>query len=118
MHTAAFTWRMNHVSILLDLRLQGRPNQGGSQRHRHVTRPADSALREAQKSNENTQAPGSHLLINGLAAITSAYPPALRVAEDVAKYHFAGFNCLCLRCGALFDEPGEKESSKTTKQPP
>ena len=79
---------------------------------------ADSALREAQKSNENTQAPGSHLLINGLAAITPAYPSALRVAEDVAKYHFAGFNCLCLRCGALFDEPREKESSETTKQPP
>lgn len=78
---------------------------------------ADSALREAQKSNENTQAPGSHLLINGLAAITPAYRSALRVAEDVAKYHFAGFNCLCLRCGALFDEPREKESSETTKQP-
>lgn len=78
----------------------------------------DSALREAQRANENTQAPGSHLLINGLAAVTRAYPPALRVAEDVAKYHFAGFNCLCLRCGALFDEPGEKESSETTKQPP
>lgn len=54
---------------------------------------ADSALREAQKSNENTSAPGSHLLINGLAAITAAYQSALRVAEDVAKYHFAGFNC-------------------------
>ncbi|AIL61205.1 MULTISPECIES: hypothetical protein [Pseudomonas] len=73
---------------------------------------ADSALREAQKSNENTQAPGSHLLINGLAAITPAYPSALRVAEDVAKYHFAGFNCFCLRCGALFDEPEEKNPLK------
>lgn len=73
---------------------------------------ADSALREAQKSNENTPAPGSHLLINGLAAITPAYPSALRVAEDVAKYHFEGFNCLCLRCGALFDEPEEKNPLK------
>jgi hypothetical protein len=58
---------------------------------------ADSALREAQKANEDSQAPDSHLLINGLAAITPAYPSALQVAEDVAKYHFAGFNCLCLR---------------------
>ena len=78
----------------------------------------DSALLEAQKANENTQAPGSHLLINGLAAITPAYPPALRVAEDVAKYHFAGFNCLCLRCGALFDEPVTQKACETTKQPP
>lgn len=79
---------------------------------------AESALRGAQKANEGAQAPESHPLFNGLAAINSAYPSAFRVAEDVAKYQFAGFNCLCLCCGALFDEPGAQEACETTKQPP
>ena len=78
---------------------------------------ADSALRETQKANA-PQTQGSHLLIIGLAAIIPAYPSALQVAEDVAKYHFAGFNCVCLRCGALFDERGAQEACETTKQPP
>jgi len=65
-----------------------------------------SALQEAQKGQEHAQTPDSHPLINGLAAITPALPSALRAAEDVAKYHFATFNCLCLRCGARFEEPG------------
>lgn len=55
---------------------------------------ADSALREAQKANENTQAPGSHLFINGLAAITPVYPSALRVAEDVGQVSLRGVQLL------------------------
>lgn len=43
------------------------------------------------------------MLMSGLAAITPAYPAARDAAEDVARFHFAGFDCLCLRCGALFD---------------
>ncbi|KSE91522.1 hypothetical protein AO934_27025 [Pseudomonas aeruginosa] len=46
---------------------------------------------------------GHGMLMSGLAAITPAYPAARDAAEDVARYHFAGFDCLCLRCGALFD---------------
>ncbi|MDR6918899.1 hypothetical protein J2X66_005804 [Pseudomonas sp. 3296] len=65
----------------------------------------NSALQQAQKGHEDAQASDSHLLINGLAAITPALPSALRVAEDIAKYHFGEFNCLCLRCGARFDDP-------------
>ncbi|TFY85907.1 hypothetical protein DYL61_28870 [Pseudomonas nabeulensis] len=55
-------------------------------------------------------------LLAGLAAIAPTYPSALRLAEDVAKYHFAGFDCLCLRCGALFDE-AVKEASEQAPQP-
>ena len=80
---------------------------------------ADGALRGVQDTNQGTQdSLAYNSLLSGLAAIAPTYPSALRLAEDVAKYHFAGFNCLCLRCGALFDEPREKESSETTKQPP
>lgn len=79
---------------------------------------ANSALQGAQAANASTSAQGSHSLINGLAAIPHAHPQAARVAEDVAKYHFAGFGCLCLRCGALFDEPGTEEVSEPAQQSP
>lgn len=46
---------------------------------------------------------GHDMLMSGLAAITPAYPAARDAAKDVARFHFAGFDCLCLRCGALFD---------------
>lgn len=52
----------------------------------------------------NTPAECGHdVLMSGLAAITPAYSAARDAAEDVTRYHFAGFDCLCLRCGALFD---------------
>jgi len=31
--------------------------------------------------------------------------------QDMEKYQFGGFDCLCLRCGALFDTPPEDRSS-------
>ena len=66
---------------------------------------ADGAVRGAQNTHESLQdRPGYYSLLNGLAAIAPAYPSALRVADDVGKYQFSGFDCLCLRCGALFDE--------------
>lgn len=66
---------------------------------------ADGAVRGAQNTQESPQGrPGYGSLLNGLAAIAPAYPSALRVADDVGKYQFSGFDCLCLRCGALFDE--------------
>ena len=51
---------------------------------------------------------GSHdVLTNGLTEILPSYPSALRAAEDVGRFHFAGFDCLCLRCGARFNEGAE-----------
>ncbi|PBJ92156.1 hypothetical protein CMV24_28630 [Pseudomonas plecoglossicida] len=43
------------------------------------------------------------MLMNGLAAITPTSSAALDAAEDVAHFHFGGFDCQCLRCGGLFD---------------
>ena len=79
---------------------------------------ADGALRGVQDTNQGTQVRlGYNSLLSGLAAIAPTYPSALQLAEDVAKYHFAGFDCLCLRCGALFDE-AVKEASEQAPQPP
>lgn len=61
----------------------------------------DGAIQGARSAHEEC----SHgVLMSGLAAITPTYPAARDAAEDVARYHFAGFDCLCLRCGALFNE--------------
>ena len=46
-------------------------------------------------------------LTNGLTEVLPSYPSALRAAEDVERFHFAGFDCLCLRCGARFNEGAE-----------
>lgn len=62
---------------------------------------AGGALRSAR---EKTDEDGNAALIRGLAAVVSSYSAAVAAAEDVARYHFSGFDCLCLRCGALFDE--------------
>ncbi|OSO75022.1 hypothetical protein B6N17_001650 [Stutzerimonas stutzeri] len=51
---------------------------------------------------------GSHdALTNGLTEILPSYPLALRAAEDVERFHFAGFGCLYLRCGARSNEGAE-----------
>lgn len=66
---------------------------------------ADGTVRGAQNTHESAQGrPGYNSLLSGLAAIAPAYPSALRAADDVGKYQFSGFDRLCLRCGALFDE--------------
>jgi hypothetical protein len=62
---------------------------------------AGGALRSARKATDED---GNAALIRGLAAIVPSYPAAMAAAEDVARFHFSGFDCLCLRCGALFDE--------------
>ncbi|HBP5443762.1 TPA: hypothetical protein L6B67_01285 [Pseudomonas aeruginosa] len=64
-----------------------------------------AAMRGAQH-NQNES--GYDRLLNGLAAITPACPDALEGAKDVARHHFAaGFDCLCLHCGAMFDRNAE-----------
>ena len=64
----------------------------------------DGAIQGAGRA----QIEGSHdAFTNGLAEIIPSYPSALRGAEDVGRFHFAGFNCLCLRCGARFNEGAE-----------
>ncbi|HCF3807592.1 TPA: hypothetical protein NID25_004796 [Pseudomonas aeruginosa] len=66
----------------------------------------DGAIKGARRPREG----GCHAdLLSGLAAVAPAYPEARKAAEDVVRFHFAGFDCLCLRCGALFDETAENK---------
>lgn len=62
---------------------------------------AGGALRNAR---EIIGEDGNAALIRGLAAVVPSYPAAMAAADDVARFHFSGFDCLCLCCGALFDE--------------
>lgn len=58
---------------------------------------ANGALHGAQHAHQDGQDRlGYSATLSGLAAIASTYPAALQAAEDVAKYHFAGFDCICL----------------------
>ncbi|HBN8545272.1 TPA: hypothetical protein L3719_000285 [Pseudomonas aeruginosa] len=64
----------------------------------------DGAIKGARRPNEGS----SHaVLLSGLAAVAPTYPEAQKAAEDVLRFHFAGFDRLCLRCGALFDDTAE-----------
>ncbi|MCY1550866.1 hypothetical protein D9M68_871510 [compost metagenome] len=66
----------------------------------------NGAIKGARRPHEE----GCHAdLLSGLAAVAPAYPEARKAAEDVVRFHFAGFDCLCLRCGALFDETAESQ---------
>lgn len=56
------------------------------------------------RSARETTDDGNAAPIRGLAAVVPSYPAAMAAAEDVAKFHSSGFDCLCLRCGALLDE--------------
>ncbi|MEQ6328913.1 hypothetical protein VLF92_11350 [Pseudomonas chengduensis] len=66
----------------------------------------NGAIKGAQRPHEGNGHAG---LLSGLAAIAPAYPDAREAVEDVVRFHFAGFDCLCLRCGALFDETAESK---------
>lgn len=66
----------------------------------------NGAIKGTQRQHVGT---GYADLLSGLAAVAPAYPEARKAAEDVARFHFAGFGCLCLRCGALFDETTESK---------
>lgn len=60
----------------------------------------DGALQGAR----STSSVCSHgMFMSGLAAIAPTYPAALDAAEDFARFHFGGFEFLCLRCGTRFD---------------
>jgi len=56
---------------------------------------------------EGAQSPhkgiGQSALLSGLTAIVYAYPAARKEAHEVVRFHFANFDSLCLRCGALFN---------------
>ncbi len=47
----------------------------------------------------------------GAAGALAGSQLGLQVSQDVAKFWFGSHNCLCLRCGATFDEQAEERVS-------
>lgn len=52
---------------------------------------------------ENFQA-GLELVTSAVESATSGCAQSWEFAQDVQRYHFGEFDCLCLRCGARFDQ--------------
>ncbi|MFC5698366.1 hypothetical protein ACFPU0_22795 [Pseudomonas sp. GCM10022186] len=50
----------------------------------------------------------------GAAGALAGNQVGLQASQDVAKFWFGSHNCLCLRCGATFDEQSEGRSSGDT----
>lgn len=61
----------------------------------------------------NVQA-GLELVARGVDGATSGCAQSWEFAQDVQRYHFGDFDCLCLRCGARFDQ---QPSADLTPQP-
>jgi len=64
----------------------------------------NGAIEGAQRPLERI---GQSALLSGLTAVVPAYPAARKEADEVVRFHFADFDSLCLRCGALFNEAAE-----------
>lgn len=45
--------------------------------------------------------------LGGAAGALTGHQLGLQGSQDVAKFWFGSHNCLCLRCGATFDEQPE-----------
>lgn len=45
-----------------------------------------------------------NLMINGIAGAASSWPDINDFIRDIRKHQFMEFDCLCLRCGAKYDE--------------
>ena len=47
------------------------------------------------------------LIGESLSSATSGYTAMTAFARDVQKYQFSHYDCLCLRCGAKFDQSAD-----------
>lgn len=57
---------------------------------------------------------GLEQLTRAVESATSGCAQSWEFAQDVQRYHFGEFDCLCLRCGARFDQ---QPSDTLTPQP-
>lgn len=57
---------------------------------------------------------GLERLTRAVESATSACAQSWEFAQDVHRFHFGEFECLCLRCGARFDQ---QPSDTLTPQP-
>jgi hypothetical protein len=72
---------------------------------------SDSTWSKMQEAKDRAIREGRDLLVICLAAVAQNYAAAANAAGDVAKHHFGGFYCLCLRCGARFDDAAMYKTS-------
>jgi len=67
------------------------------------------SVRQAHTQGQETQ-PESllvqllDLIGESVSSATSGYTAMTAFARDVQKYQFGDYDCLCLRCGARFDQ--------------
>ncbi|MHC8299137.1 hypothetical protein [Pseudomonas sp. ZS1P83] len=47
------------------------------------------------------------LIGESVSSTTSGYTALTAFAKDVQKYQFGDYDCLCLRCGAKFDQKAD-----------
>lgn len=76
----------------------------------------DGFLRGIQQAAAKPQTAGSDphsesplerafdLMLDGIAGAVSNWPDTSGFIHDVRKHQFMEYDCLCLRCGAMFDE--------------
>jgi hypothetical protein len=74
----------------------------------------DGFLCGIQRSAANSRAPDLHgekplerafsLMIDGVSGAASSWADTRDFIRDVRKHQFMEYDCLCLRCGAKFDE--------------
>ena len=57
---------------------------------------------------------GLERITRAVDSATSGCAQSWEFAQDVQRYHFGEFECLCLRCGARFDQ---QPSAPLTPQP-
>lgn len=71
-------------------------------------------LRAAQKARaqpvpEQADSPieqAFSVMLDGISGAVNGWEDSQAFIRDVQRYQFLKYDCLCLRCGATFDEPG------------
>lgn len=66
-----------------------------------------AARQQAAGSNLHCESPlerAFNFMIDGISGATSGWASTSDFIRDVRKYQFMEYDCLCLRCGAKYDE--------------
>lgn len=73
---------------------------------------AESFIKGAQQAAVNSSpaafqplAQVLNMITAGTSAVSSDWEGINTWTQDMQRYQFMGYTCLCLRCGALFDAP-------------
>lgn len=52
-------------------------------------------------------------MLEGLSAVHTSWPDTHAFIKDVNRHQFMDYQCLCLRCGAKYDEPTTSTGRET-----